>query len=143
MKSKKSTLIIICVLLVLTAALAVIHLNTRNKTPDGALAIVADSKTAYVTLDSLKAEPVSGTVINGKGEEKSIDGSGVLLVSLLPESAAEACVFAGDEYSAQIPAEDFDRAWLLLQEDGSLRLIVFGDENSKRDVKNVVRIEAR
>jgi hypothetical protein len=49
-------------------------------------------------------------------------------------------VTAEDEYSASVPAEDAEQAWILINEDGSYRLIVFGDGNAKRDVKNVCKV---
>ena len=54
-------------------------------------------------------------------------------------------VVADDEYAAEVSAEELaqdGRVWLL-KTDGGFRLIVFGDQNSKRDVKNVARIEVQ
>lgn len=83
--------------------------------------------------------PVTGTVVNGKGEEKQIDAQGVILSEACGGEFSTATVTASDEYSAVVKSgED---AYLILSDDGSLRLIVFGDENSKRDVKDVVRID--
>ena len=52
-------------------------------------------------------------------------------------------IFSDDSYSAQLTKEEIEeenRVYLLMDED-SLRLVVFGDKNSKRSVSNVVQIE--
>jgi hypothetical protein len=52
-------------------------------------------------------------------------------------------VVSNDSYSAKMNREEIleeDKVFLLL-EDNSLRLIVFGDSNSKRSVSNVVQIQ--
>lgn len=85
--------------------------------------------------------PVSGTVVNGKGEEKQIDAQGIILSEVCGGAFSRITVTASDEYSATVYPEDSENAYLILTDDGNLRLIVFGDENSKRDVKNVVRVD--
>ena len=53
-------------------------------------------------------------------------------------------VVADDEYRADLTAaeaEDEQNVFFVLQEDGGLQLIVFTDNNSKRNVSNVVRME--
>lgn len=77
--------------------------------------------------------------MNGKGEEKQIDAHGVILSEVCGGEFSTATVTASDEYSAVVSGGE--NAYLILSDDGSLRLIVFGDENAKRDVKNVVRID--
>ena len=84
--------------------------------------------------------PVSGEVVNGKGERKLIDAQGAGLSELCGDFT-EATVTASDEYSAVVHGGE--EAYLILSDDGSLRLVVFGDENAKRDVKNVSRIDFR
>lgn len=134
MKNKR-LFIIIAVLIVLTAIIAVIHLTTRTPEIEGA--ILVNCKT--LEISSLDFNHVSGSLVNGKGEEKQIDAQGVLLSEVCGGEFSTATVTASDEYSAVVKSgED---AYLILSDDGSLRLIVFGDENSKRDVKDVVRID--
>ena len=55
----------------------------------------------------------------------------------------EISVVADDSYSASLTREEVEedgKVYLLAQEEEELRLIVFGDENSKRNVSNVVQI---
>ena len=52
-------------------------------------------------------------------------------------------VTSADEYSVRLTAEEVaaeDKAWLLFEGD-AFRLIVFGDKDSKRNVKNVIRLQ--
>ena len=118
----------------LTAILAVIHLTTRTPDTEGAILVNGES----VQISDIKMSQVSGTVVNGKGEEKQIDAQGVSISDLCGDFST-ASVTASDEYSAEVKSGD--DAYLILSDDGSLRLIVFGDKNAKRDVKNVVRID--
>lgn len=84
--------------------------------------------------------------MTGKGEEREVEAPGILIKDILEENGitdySEVTVIADDSYSARITEEEIKeetKAYLLKEED-SLRLIVFGDENSKRNVKNVVEI---
>lgn len=85
---------------------------------------------------------VSGTIVNGKGEEKQIDAQGIMLSEVCGEFSS-VTVTASDEYSAVVEKRDQKNAYLILRDDGSLMLVVFGDENAKRDVKNVARIDCK
>lgn len=51
-------------------------------------------------------------------------------------------VVSDDAYSAELSAEEVSEAGkaYLLYEEEELRLVVFGDENSKRSVSNLVEI---
>ena len=141
MKQKKLILVILAVLVLLTAALAIVHLCTRDQVPEGALLVTCDGKASYIEIDKLTMTEVSGTVTNGKGEEKTVQGPGLPLFSLLDGEFQSAVVSAEDEYTATVGVEDADNAFLILGEDGSLRLVVFGDANAKRDVKQVVKVD--
>ena len=134
MKNKK-LIIIIALLIALTAIIAVIHLTMRTPEVEGEVLINGES----VKISSFDMSPVTGTVVNGKGEEKQIDAQGVILSEVCGGEFSTATVTASDEYSAVV--NNGDDAYLILSDDGSLRLIVFGDNNSKRDVKDVVRID--
>ena len=141
MKQKKLILIILAALLLLTAALAILHLNTRDKVPEGAIMVIYNGETSYIEVDKLALTEVSGTVTNGKGEEKTVQAQGVPLFSLLDGEFQSAAVSAEDEYAATVGIEDVENAYLILSEDGSVRLVVFGDSNAKRDVKQVVKVD--
>lgn len=133
MKNKR-LITVIAILAALTAILAVIHLTTRTPDTEGQILVNGES----LRISNMKMSPVTGTVVNGKGEEKQIDAQGVSLSDICGDFST-ASVTASDEYSADVKSGD--EAYLILSDDGSLRLIVFGDENSKRDVKHVVRID--
>ena len=141
MKHKKLVFGIIAVLVLLTAVLAFMHLSTRDQVPEGALLVTYNGKAIYVEADKLDTEAVSGTVTNGKGEDKTVQGQGLPLFSLVEGPLQSAVVSAEDEYTATVGIEDADNAFLILSEDGSLRLVVFGDPNAKRDVKQVVKVD--
>ena len=136
MKSKR-LFTAIAVLIALTAILAVIHLTTRTPEVEGEILVNGKS----IKISDIKMSPVTGTVVNGKGEKKQIDAQGILLSETCGDGYSTAVVTASDEYSAVINRED--DAYLIMSDDGSLRLIVFGDDNSKRNIKNVVRIDFR
>lgn len=147
MKNRKFTVIMIVVLVLLVAVLAVIHLNTRQQAQEGALQVVYDGKTVALNIAELKpVTQVEGSVTNNAGVEKQISGQGIAVSDVLrlagasPDSAVK--ITSDDEYSASLTAEEIaqeGKAWLLIEED-SLRLVVFGDDGAKRNVKNVVRL---
>ncbi len=146
---KKYLIWLIAVIVVLTAILAAVHLSHREAPAQGSLLVKAGGQTITVAEKDLTFVPVEGTTVNGKGEEKQISGEGVALREVLAQAGVQAVaqvtVFADDEYSAVVTADELaedGRVWLLHTEEG-YRLIVFGDKNSKRDVKNVARIEAQ
>ena len=145
---KKTVLWIIAVIFILTAILAVVHLTSREAPAQGSLLVKADGQTYTVSEKDLSFVPVEGTTVNGKGEEKQIQGEGIALCKLLEQvgvQSGQVTVYADDEYSAVVTADELaedGRVWLLHTDEG-FRLIVFGDQNSKRDVKNVARIEVQ
>ena len=141
MKQKKRIIGILAILVLLTAILAIVHVSTRDRAPEGALMVNYQGKTTYIDLDKLTMVEVSGAIVNGKGEEKTISGRGVALFSLAPGEVRTAAVFSDDAYSAAVAIEEAEQAFLIVSEDGSIRLVVFGDANAKRDVKNVVKVE--
>lgn len=146
MKSKKIIVGIIICLIAITAIFTCIHLTTRDKVVEGAISVEVDGSTKEVSLDSLSLTKVEGSVVNGKGEEKTVSGDGILvkdLLATLSDSAInEITVVADDEYSAQISGDEIseDAKVYLLIEEGKGNLVVFGDQNSKRNVSNVVKI---
>lgn len=138
----------ILILILVTAAVAVFYLTTRTAVPEGALRVeFADGQAKELSLEKLKLVPVQGTVVNGKGEERTIGAQGILLSDVLREVGvtdfSTVTVTADDEYSAQVTAEEIAEAgkvYLIRQEEGGMQLIVFGDENSKRKVSDIVRL---
>ena len=144
---KKSKVVFLILLLVaLTGVLAAVHLTTRDKVGKHEVQLTYQDKTYSIEYKKLDLEQVTGTRVNGKGEEKKVEAAGILLRKLLEEKNIEeysqVTVVSDDSYSAKIAAEEIkeeEKAYLLLQEE-ELRLVVFGDENSKRSVSNVKQI---
>ena len=134
---KKRVLAVIAALTVLTAILAVIHLTTRVPDTKGAILVNGES----LAIADFELHSVTGSIVNGKGEEKEIDAQGIPLADVCGGDFDTVTVTASDEYHAEISADEIQNAYLILCDDETMQLIVFGDENNKRDVKNVVRID--
>ncbi len=145
----KKKLLIIIPLLLLTAVLSFIYLRSRDTVNAGDILVKSSAGEMTLTFDNINLSHVSGQITNKKAETKDIDSNG-LAISEIPSLAgindySGITVYADDEYSAYISAEEAsesDKAWLI-KNDESIRLVVFGDPDSKRDVKNVVRIEIK
>ena len=141
---KKSTKIImaaIAALIALTAVFATIHSAARTEVPDGALLVSCGGEKKYVDLASLDTVSVRGSVVNGKGdpladviENAGFDANGAVTVKGT----------ADDEFSAELSGDELNedgKAYLVSEDDGSMRLVVFGDSNAGRNVRNVVSVE--
>ena len=131
---KKLLYALLIALAVLTAVLAAVHLKTRAPEIEGEILINGE----YTEISELSMTKVKGTVINGKGEKKEIDADGISL-SVLCGDCTEVSVKSSDEYNAVLYADELKNAYLII-DDGAMRLVVFGDENAKRDVKNVAEV---
>lgn len=150
MKKAEPVKIAIIVLVLITAIVAIFYLATRPSVPEGALRIENGGQVMELPLERLEFIPVQGTVVNGKGEERTIDAQGVLLGQVLRGAGisefTEVTVTADDAYSAVVTAEEIaepDRVYLIQQEKGGLRLVVFGDSNSKRSVLDVASLSVQ
>lgn len=150
MKNKKLIIAIIAGLVLLTAILAVIHFNTRDKVPDGALMVNYNGCTKYVELDKLDKTDVVGTIVNGKGEKMEINESGTAISDVLAAAGIDTAEInsvtatASDEFSAELTAAEIaedGKAYLADDGDNGVKLIVFGDKNSKRNVRDVVKLD--
>ncbi len=144
---KKVVFGVIGVFLATTAVLAVIHQMTRTEEVDGAVLVEFAGQSVAVQIEDMPLSAVKGTVVNGKGDKREIDAQGILLADVLtlagvenmPESGV--LVTAADEYSVEVTADELaeeDKVYLLQEE--TPRLLVFGDNSEKRNVKNVARI---
>lgn len=150
---KKSTKIImaaIAALIALTVVFAIIHSAARTEVPDGALLVSCGGEKKYVDLASLDTVSVRGSVVNGKGEKSDVNTQGVPLADVIenagfdPNGAVTVKVTADDEFSAELSGDELNedgKAYLVSEDDGSMRLVVFGDSNAKRNVRNVVSVE--
>ncbi len=145
-KQSKIIIAVLAVLLLAAAVLTIIHFHTREQVPEGALAIHQDSKITYIDVNKLNLVPVHGTVVNGKGEQKTIDADGIALKDLLREAKFDPAkigslnVKAADEFSAEISGAELNedgKVFLYRNKEDGFTLVVFGDTNAKRHVKNV------
>ena len=141
MKSKKAVYVILTVLLVLVAVLAAAHFATRESVPEGAVLVRQDGRERTIDPEKLFQTQVTGAIVNGKGEERSIDAQGIALEELANGEYTAVKVTSDDEYSAEVSADEVENAFLILNADHSVQLVVFGDANSKRAVRNVVSVE--
>lgn len=151
MKNKKNkvTVILVAVLIALTALAAVLHFATRTEVAEGSLLVERDGVSVTLSLGELKLVRIRGQMRTNKGEVRDIDAQGIALADALraagfaPEDCAGVRVTADDGYSAVLTADEVlapDNACLILQEEGGVRLMVFGDTGSKRNVSNVAGI---
>lgn len=122
--------------MLVTAILALVHLTTRTPEVEGSILVNGEA----VDIASLDLEQVTGTIVNGKGEEKQIDAQGINIAKLFDGDYESITITASDEYSAVVNADETDNAYLILDEENP-GLVVFGDSNSKRCVRDVVRID--
>jgi len=134
-------------MLLLTAVVAVIHLQSRAPAREGVLQIETDGQTMELALEKLRLQEVRGVVVNGKGEERAIEAKGTPLSQVLSQAGvvqyAQATAVADDGYSAVVTREETEapgRVFLLLEEGEQPQLLVFGDANSKRNVSGVIRL---
>ena len=146
MKTNKVKILVIA-LVILTMIAALLHLNTREAVAEGTLLISAGGETITVDISKFDYEQVTGTRVNGKGEEHTVDAPGISLKNVLAreniQDYTKVTVMADDSYSAEITAEEVEdgsKAFLIVEEENELRLVVFGDTNSKRSVSNVAQI---
>ena len=138
--------VLIATLIVFTILFGALHLSTREEVPSNALQINAGDETYMVDITKLDYEQVTGIRVNGKGEELPVDAPGILLKKILEQvnisGFCKVTVIADDSYKVEVTAEEVDedgKVYLLYEEE-TLRLIVFGDKNSKRSVSNVVQM---
>ncbi len=149
MRKDRLIVIVLLVLAALTAIAAALHLSSRTQVTAGTIRVEWDGGASEAYLTRLELHSIHGTVRNGKGEELAVDGEGALLSAVLEELGVtdfgKVTVTAEDSYSAVVTAEEVaqpDKVYLMLQERGGAQLVVFGDENSKRNVANVAVLTA-
>ncbi len=146
-KGKNNRLIIfIGGIVSITAAMILINFALKEGVPENTIKITTSQESILVDLENLEYQLVEGLRINGKGEEKKVSGQGILVRELLEENRINSCsaikVISSDSYAAELLEEEIweeEKAYLLYEEK-ELRLVVFGDKNSKRSVSDVVEI---
>lgn len=145
-KSLKRIGIFITILLVAALGFGIIHLSGMKQQSEKVVRISWEGKEKNFAIHELTYGEAEGIRINGKGEEIPVAGKGILLKDLLAQyeitNYNEIKVSAIDSYSASLIPEEIqeeNKVYLLLEEE-SLRLLVFGDKDSKRSVSGVVQI---
>ena len=147
---KRIILLIILILAVTVALLAILHLTGDRIVEQGKVEIIQKGQKWFLGKSDIARIPVKGELVNGKGERVSIDAKGSLLADVLtsvgidPAEVDVLKITSQDEYSAEVSGEELleaGKVYLISDEEGAYTLIVFGDSNSKRKVKNVARIE--
>ena len=146
MKTNKVKIFVI-VLVSLTIIVALLHLNTREDVAEGTLLLTIGDESVTIDISKFDYEQVTGIRMNGKGEELEVNAPGISLKSILKQEKIQdytkVTVFSNDSYSAEVLAEEVEmdsKVFLIVEEEKTLRLVVFGDTNSKRSVSNVVQI---
>lgn len=152
---KKKNFLIIVALILFTVVIAIIRVFTGIPKPTaGNLTLIANGKETIVDPSKVSKVDVTGTTVSNKGDKKEINTSGYALKDVITLSGAKdedftsVKVTASDEFSATLSATEIadGKSAFLVEEksdkgDIFFRLIVFGDSDSKRQVKNVARIE--
>lgn len=137
------------VLILLTAVLAALHLSAASETAPGTLVLAYNGHETVLTPDPTSAVTVEGKSVNGRGEVREVHAEGWPFSSLLqaagfdPQGIQRVSVLAADGYSAAVSGAEIleeGKVFLLKGEGSSFRLVVFGDENSRRNVKDVIRL---
>lgn len=142
-KTNKILIIVIIAILVVTAGAAWWYLSNREEVPEDSIVLSTGGSEEIIDISKLKLTTFTGTTVNGKGDKKDIEAEGVKLSDIIGTSDyTEVSVISDDAYSANVKKEEMDQAYLQIEE-GKARLYVFGDKDSKRNVKNVVRIEVK
>ena len=141
---------ITCLLLLGIAILVgILHVSRWEEVPSQRLVVEWEGKKKEISFSDLSLMAVHGTQKTAKGEIREIDAKGCLLKTALevavgaPIDAEKATVFAGDGFSAEVTAEEWEQpeqVYLILREDETIQLLVLGDSDSKRNVKDVERI---
>lgn len=150
MKQKKIILLVILILAAFAALLVILRLTGDRIVEQGQVEIIRQEQKWYLGETDIAKVPVKGELVNGKGESVSIDAKGSKLADVLtsvgidPAEVGIVKIYAQDEYSAEVSGEELleeGKVYLISGEDGTITLVVFGDSNSKRKVKEVARIE--
>lgn len=142
--------IILAVLIIATAAVAAWHLTTREQYESGGLTVQYGDQQIVLHAESLSLTQVTGETVNGKGETNAVDAQGIELAEALSSAGIDTAaiegieVVASDEYRAEVTGDELresGKVYLILDSDGNFQMIVFGDANSKRNVRELVAIE--
>ena len=163
----KKKAIWIAAVAVLVVAVLVVGLIVRQRQTarqvDGAVTLKNGGKTVQIPLGELDQMAFSGETVNGKGERATHDYHGVPLKTLLEDQQVDlgavsaVTVTAADQFSADYTIDEINeegKVWLAVRVDGQsvegvdpgtpgAQMVVFGDPNSKRNVRCLTEIETK
>ena len=161
---KKKALWILCLVLLLAAALTV-GLIVRNRQiageTAGEITLRIQGQTRRIRISDLDRETFSGETVNGKGDRFSHSYRGIALKTMLeeqqvdPAAVSSVKAISADQFSAEYTSAEIlekDRVYLAVQMDGKtlegiekgipgVQMVVFGDPDSKRNVRSLSVIE--
>ena len=149
-RQKRIILWVILILAAAVALLAILYLTSDRIVEQGRIEIFRKDQKRVLKESDIARVPVKGELVNGKGESVNIDAKGSLLADVLtladidPAGTVNVKITSQDEYSAEISGEELlepGKVYLIVDSDSTFTLVVFGDSNSKRKVKNAARIE--
>ncbi len=151
-------------LLALAAAVLVVGLQVRNRQlaleQAGAVRLVVSGREIVIPFSRLDRNGFSGETVNGKGERAADDYRGIEMSALLreydidPARVTGMVVTASDQYSAEYTGDEIrepGKVFLATRRNGKeiegigpgrtgIWVIVFGDSDSRRLVRNPDRI---
>lgn len=155
---KHIRILLIAFILILTVVLAAVRLMGREDA--GGIRLIQGSKEKTVDIGGLDQTDFSGEMVNGLGEVTRHDFRGAFLLDILhdagflPEGVKTVTVTGEDAYKAEFTVEEIreeGRIWLAMEDNGSqvkrlngspgANLIVFFEDNSRRNVRAVESIE--
>ena len=152
--NKKLTagIIVLCLFTIIGAS---VYQVSKASIPRSVITIDYAGNKTIVDPFSLEKIDVKGALSDGKGEKHDVNTKGfrfidVINLAKVPEEGYKTVkVVSDDEYAAELTpeeAKDNTKTFFIIDENKetkaqTLRLIVFGDENSKRQVKKAARIE--
>ena len=137
----KKTTIIGAVLALFAIISGILYMNTRDKIEKGDILIEYQNTQYYFDIKESSYETVQGELVNGKGEVSQVNSNGIALIKYLQDAKdfeySQVTVIADDAFSAVVSKEEIE---YLLKDKDQYTLAVFGDSNSKRNVRNVVKL---
>lgn len=156
---KKNMIWLVVLLVAATLIFAGIHLSQQEQIE--CMQIRSGDKTVTIYPEDLDQTDFSGTLIDGKGTVTEHTYRGVELKVLLAQKGITLAeghtvsVTSADNYTAEYTAEEIltdGGVYIAIEEDGApiegmtadeigLQLVIFGDPNSRRCVRNAKMVE--
>lgn len=146
MKNKKLFIGLALILIVVVGISAYINQKNRPSKEVGQLSLIIEGSEKMLPILEDDLQEVTGEILNGKGEIKEISGQMIEIKTLLAKNAitnyTEVAFEADDAYRISISEDELqeDEKFYLQVEEEQFNLVVFGDSNAKRNVRNLVQI---